>query len=112
MARPTRIHRGKQPYRLHYIPEWAKKRGVRQAEIARELGVDKSTVSRWFEGALPVEAHFIALTAFFYAEEPAALFRHPDDDWMRVVLRGKTDDERERIKAMIEAAFPRKGAAA
>jgi hypothetical protein len=112
MARPTRIHHGKQPRRLHYLVEWAARRGQKQADIVRGLGVDKSTVSRWFDGAVPSEVHLIALADYLEAEEPAALFRHPDDDWLARFFRERSQDEADRMKAMLEAAFPRKGHAA
>jgi transcriptional regulator with XRE-family HTH domain len=105
MGRPTRTDRR----RFHYIVEWAEHRRLTQADIMRALGVDKSTVSRWFSGSIPSEMYLIPLTALLTGDgdEPAALFRHPDDDWMARLLRGRTADEERRIKAMIEAAFPR-----
>ena len=93
--------------RLHYIPEWAESRRITQAEIARELGVDKSAVSRWFKGSLPLEKHVVAV-AELLSVEPNDLFRHPDDDWMARFLQGRTREEQERIKATLEAAFPKK----
>lgn len=112
MGRPTKIHHGKQPYRLHYIIEWAELRGRKQADIVRALGVDKSTVSRWFDGTIPSETHLIALAAYFEIEDPRALFRHPDDDWLARFFRERSRDETSRMRAMLEAAFPRKGHAA
>ena len=110
MPRPAKIHSGKQPRRLHYVVEWAARRQLRQADICRELSVDKSTVSRWFDGTLPSEVHLLALTGLFGLDEPVSLFRHPDDDWLSRLLRGRSEDERRRIKAMLEAAFPPKAA--
>jgi len=110
MARPTKIHHGKQPHRFHYIPEWAARRGLRQSQIARELDTDKSTVKRWFDGTIPTGNYLLALAGLLVGpdEEPAALFRHPDDDWLRRVLSGRTNDERQRILQTIETAFPRR----
>jgi transcriptional regulator with XRE-family HTH domain len=108
MPRPARIHAGKQPRRLHFIVEWARRRQVKQADIGRDLEVDKSTVSRWFDGTIPSEAHLVALAQFLGADEPTALFRHPDDDWMARFLRGRSEDERRRIRATLETAFPPK----
>jgi transcriptional regulator with XRE-family HTH domain len=90
---------------MHYVPEWARHRRVRQTDIARALNVDKSTVSRWFDGALPAEIHLIALAGYLEAEEPAALFRHPDDDWLARLLRGRSDTERQRAIKMIQVMF-------
>ena len=111
MARPVRIHKGKQPIRFHYIPEWARHRHVRQADIAKALLVDKSTVSRWLDGSLPVEAHLLALTGFLAAEEPAALFRHPDDDWIARFFRGRSEASRKRMRAALELMFAEETAA-
>jgi transcriptional regulator with XRE-family HTH domain len=112
MGRPTRIHKSATPHRFHYIVEWAERRNLTQADISRSLSVDKSTVSRWFSGAIPSEMYLIPLTALLVGEdeEPAALFRHPNDDWMAKLLRGRPTDEQNRITAMIEAAFPRPAA--
>jgi transcriptional regulator with XRE-family HTH domain len=96
--------------RLHYIAEWAERRHLRQADIVREIGVDKSNVSRWFSGALPSEENIRALAALFELDEPAALFRHPDEDWMARLLRGRSTEERERAKQMLELAFPPRAA--
>jgi len=93
--------------RLHYIPEWAERRGLSQADIARELDVDKSSVSRWFAGSMPTEKWLVPLAALLQVDEIASLFRHPDDDWLERFFRGRSDDERQRIKATLEAAFPR-----
>jgi hypothetical protein len=43
-------------------------------------------------------------------DEPAALFRHPDDDWLARFFRGKSEEERYRIRQILEAAFPTKKA--
>lgn len=105
MARPARIHKGKQPTRFHYIPEWAKHRHMRQRDVVRALRVDKSTVSRWFDGTIPVDEHLIALTGLFAAEEPAALFRHPDDDWIARFFKGRSEAARKRARAALELIF-------
>lgn len=102
----TRIHKGKQPRRPHFIPEWAEARRLKPADLARELGADKSVVSRWYNGASPGAEWQDKLAALFHCERDA-LFRHPDDDWLSRFFRGRAADEIERIKATLEAAFPR-----
>ena len=99
----------KQPRRPHYIPQWAELRGLSQTDIAEAINVDKSTVSRWFGGASPFTKHQEALAELFGCD-PESLFRHPDDDWISRFLRSRTHEERERIKAILEAAFPAKAA--
>lgn len=102
-----RIHRGKQPNRPHFIPEWAERRGYEnQAELAEALDVDKSMVSRWYSGTSPSEKSQIQLAALFHCSRDA-LFRHPDDDWLSKFFRDRSDNEMERIKQMLEAAFPK-----
>ena len=94
--------------RVHYIPEWAEKRRMRQVDIVEGLNglVDKSTVSRWFAGSAPESKHLLALAELFQLEEPVSLFRHPDDDWLARFFRGRSEEERYRIRQMLEAAFP------
>lgn len=93
--------------RIHFIEEWAERRGLKQADICRALDVDKSTVSRWFDGVLPQVKHLEPLAELFEVE-PNALFRHPDDDWLARFFKERDEEERARIKATLEAAFPRK----
>lgn len=92
--------------KFHYIPEWAEKRDLKQAEVARELDVDKGTVSRWFKGNIPTEKHLLALAGLFSCTVPD-LFRHPDDDWLSRFLRGRSEEERERIIETLKTAFPK-----
>lgn len=100
-----RIHQGKEPQRIHFIVEWAEKRHLSQADIVREVGADKSVVSRWFSGTLPSEKYLQPLAELF-ATEVTGLFRHPDDDWMLRFMRERSRDELERMRRMLEAAFP------
>lgn len=109
MATTTRIHTDKTPPRTHYIVEWAERRGKKQADIVRGTGADKGLVSRWFDGVIPSEKYLQPLAEFLQAgdpPEPAALFRHPDDDWLARLFRDRSDEERERMIRVIETAFP------
>lgn len=105
------IYQKRQPNRPHYIKEWAEKRGLRQVDIATELEIEKSVVSRWFSGGTPSRDYQVKLAALFVADndgsdsDPALIFRHPDDDWLRRFMQQRTDEEVRRIKAMLEAAF-------
>jgi transcriptional regulator with XRE-family HTH domain len=107
MARVPRIHASKQPRRPHFIAEWAELRGLKQADLAREIGADKSVVSRWFSGATPSEDWQQRLAALFHCE-PQSLFRHPDEDWLSKFFAGRRKEEIDRIKATLEAAFPKR----
>lgn len=110
MSDITTIHKSKQPRRPHFIPEWAEARNLTQADLAREIEADKSVVSRWFNGTTPGVEWQQKLAALFQCE-PESLFRHPDDDWMSRFFQDRSRDELERMKTMLEAAFPRERAA-
>ena len=103
------IHRSKQPRRPHFIQDWAERRGYgTQAELGKALGADKGVVSRWYDGATPGEEWQAKLVALFHCEEPDGIFRHPDDDWLAKFFRDRSADEIDRMKQMLEAAFPPK----
>lgn len=110
MSNVSYIHRTKQPRRPHHVPDWAERHGMSQSDIAEALQVDKSVVSRWFSGATPSEKWQPALAHLFHLEDVAALFRHPDDDWIARFLQGRSTEEIKRIKATLESAFPKKSA--
>lgn len=78
-----------------------------QAEIAESLGVDKSTVSKWFDGALPSEGNLPRIAAMFGIELDE-LFMEPGDDWLRTFFERRSEVEIERMKALLAAAFPQK----
>ncbi len=109
MSDVTQIHQGKQPRRPHFIPQWAEKRGLRQADIVEQIGVDKGTVSKWFSGSTPGLVWQKKLAALFECE-PESLFRDPDDDWIGRFLKQRNAEERARIKQVLEVMFPPKRA--
>lgn len=101
------IHKSKQPRRPHHIADWADMRGLSQADIARELGADKSVISRWFSGTTPGVEWQEKLAALFHTT-PEGLFRHPDDDWLSKFFADRSRAEVEKMKQMLELAFPKK----
>lgn len=104
--KPDRIHKGKQPRRPHFIQEWAELRGFEsQADLAEALGADKSVISRWYKGATPGDDWQGALADLF-GTEPDGIFRHPNDDWISRFFRDRSREEFDRMKTMLEAAFP------
>ena len=117
MARPSKPQFSNAEYRFHYIPEWAAHRNMRQSDIMRAVGVDKSTVFRWFEGTIPAEKHLISLSSLFSCEIES-LFRHPDDDWLveffrtqtdlKDAFRGRDSDELARMRQLLNLTFPKK----
>lgn len=109
MAKIETIHGSKQGRRPHYLVEWARRRGLEQVDIVREIGADKSLVSRWFAGATPSRQYHVPLALMLSGDDdPDTIFRHPDDDWLRRFLRGRTQDEIARIKETLEFHFARK----
>jgi len=107
MAKVTRIHKDKTPTRIHFIAEWIEHRGYQQSDVVDAPGVNKGTVSKWCSGDLPSEDNLLILAGFLETE-PNLLFHDPNDDWLARMFRQRTADERERMKAMLEAAFPMK----
>lgn len=107
MPKLPRIHQNKTPIRRHFIAEWAEARNMTRADVARELDVDKSQTTRWFQGQLPQPAFQEKLAALFEIA-PEALLRHPDDDWLSRMFEGRSAKEREHMKRSIETTFPPK----
>jgi transcriptional regulator with XRE-family HTH domain len=79
-----------------------------QSDIAKELGIDKSVVSRWFHGSTPSAPHQEALASLF-SIDPESLFRDPDDDWISRFLRDKSPSDRKRAIQMLEVMFSKTG---
>jgi transcriptional regulator with XRE-family HTH domain len=110
MVKIDQIHRSKTPRRPHFIPELAERRGLKQADLAKEIDADKSVVSRWWAGTAPGIEWQEKLAAFFFDDPTATerLFRHPDDDWFARFFRDRNRDEIERMKQTLETAFPKR----
>lgn len=104
MSNISPIHQDKAPHRLHFIPEWAEKRNLSQADIVRELDADKGLVSRWFAGTLPKQEYLERLAALFRTDVNG-LFHHPDDDWLAKFFRDKTEEQKERAIDMLKLLF-------
>ena len=95
----------KQPHRPLFIKEWAEARGWTRAEVARQIGTDKSVISRWWTGTSPGVEYQARLCELFKCERDS-LVRHPDEDWLAKFMRGRSKEEIERIKATLNPAFP------
>lgn len=92
--------------RRHFIPEWAERKNLRQTDIVRELGVEKSVVYRWFsDGVIPTEKYLSPLAELLGAPEVVSLFRHPDDDWLSRMFIDKTETQKERAIQMLKIFF-------
>ena len=106
MPNAIKYEPSKQPRRPHHIQDWAERLGYRQTDLCNALGVQKSLVSRWYAGATPSVQWQKAL-AILFGCSIEALFRHPDEDWLVRFCAERTEQEIQRIKATLEAAFPR-----
>lgn len=105
MSNPVKIHAGKTPTRVHFIVEWAEKRGLKQIDIVNEIGADKGLVSRWFKGTVPKPEYLEKLAALFHVDDISSLFRHPDDDWVTQMFKDKTEDQKEKAIQMLRLFF-------
>jgi len=72
------------------------------------VGVDKSLVTKWASGNMPTGKNIMTITEQLNIE-PNDLFRHPNDDWLTKFFEGRKQDEIDRIKIMLQAAFPKTG---
>lgn len=110
----AQIYANRQPRRPHYLAQLMERYGVTRAEIVEAIDVDKSQLSRWLDEqrpSTPSPEWARKLGEFFgKGHDTVDIFVDPDVDWMSRLLRGRSADEIERIKAMIEAAFPAKRA--
>lgn len=104
MSNMTTIHTSKEPKRIHFIAEWAEKRGLKQHQVVSEIGADKGLVSRWFSGTLPKPEYLEKLAALFSTDIPG-LFRDPEDDWLAKFFRDKTEEQKEQAIDMLKVLF-------
>ncbi|NTG19359.1 helix-turn-helix transcriptional regulator [Agrobacterium rhizogenes] len=104
MSNVSRIHSNKTPQRIHYIPEWAEMRHLKQVNIVEELNVDKGLVSKWFRGTLPKPEYLEKLAALF-GTDVQGLFREPHDDWLAKFFRDKTEEQKDRAISMLKLFF-------
>jgi transcriptional regulator with XRE-family HTH domain len=96
----------KTPRRPHYIEEWMETRGLSQVELARAIGADKSSISRWLDGTCPSKEWQEKLGQFFGCGRDG-IFRHPDEDWMKRFFEDRTSDDVERIKMLMDLNWPK-----
>lgn len=79
-------------------------------EPESEEPIDRRQVYRWLKGSIPRETTLVRIAAALALESSEDLFKHPDEEWLARFMRGRSDDERERIKATLVTAFPPKAA--
>lgn len=105
------IYAKRQPKRPHYLRDWIERREFRtDAEFADAIGADKSVVSRWLDEddpTTPGKEWQVKLGVFFGDEDnPADIFRHPDDDWFAKFFRTRSEEQIRRAREMLEIGFP------
>jgi len=70
--------------------------------------VDKSQVYRWIKGQMPNPMMQARIAAALGSEDdPSIILRPPEMDWMSDFFRDRSREELERMKTMLEAAFPK-----
>lgn len=118
MAKETRIHQNKQPIRRHFIAEWMEEKDISPVELLELLNdpdrsseypeIDKSQVYRWLKGQLPQPAMQKRIAAALgFDDDPGALLRPPEMDWISEFFKERSLDELQKIRTVLETAFPR-----
>lgn len=89
---------------------------INEAASMDQPVIDKSQVYRWFAGQLPRPATQIRIAAALQlldpetgAPDPELLLTHPDYEWFARKTRGRSRQDIERMKGMIDLAFPPTG---
>lgn len=116
MPTQSTIHAGKTPVRRHFIKEWMEHKGVSVSDLLALLNddersmdlprVDKSQVYRWHKGQMPQPAMQTRIAEALGVESEADLLRPPEDDWFVRFFMNRSKEERDRMRKMLEAAFP------
>jgi hypothetical protein len=121
MRQASKTHRGKQAVRRHFIAEWLEAREMEPMDLVNALNatdaslpmVDKSQVYRWLKGQMPhadMQVRIAGALSVVNPEtgdpDPSGILRHPDYDWMARQFEGRSKAEIDRMKQMIELAFP------
>ncbi len=118
MTKPTKIHQNKQPIRRHFIAEWLEAKDMTPVELLEALNdpdrsseyqfIDKSQVYRWLKGQLPQPAMQERIAAALgFEDDPGALLRPPEMDWISDFFKERSLDELQKIRTVLETAFPR-----
>jgi hypothetical protein len=111
------IYAKRQPKRPHYLAEIMEWKDVDRATLISDLGVDKSTLSRWLDEKDPTTpgTEWAEKLGRYFASGPededfVDIFTDPAVSRFQRLTAGRTDDEIDRMLATLEAAFPSKRA--
>lgn len=109
------IYAKRQGRRPHYLARLMERYNVERRQMLEEIdGLDKSLLSRWLDEdkpSTPSPDWARKLGEFFgQGGDPVDIFADPDLDWMARFLQGRDREEVDRMKKMLEAAFPAKRA--
>jgi hypothetical protein len=117
----SQIHKGKTPYRRHFINEWLEAREMEPMALLDLLNeadtslppVDKSQVYRWLKGQLPQKhmqeriAGALGIVDVESGEpDPSGIFRDPTLDWFSQKVKDRSEDELKHLRQIVDAAFP------
>lgn len=123
MPRTTRIHKGKATtFRRHFLREWLEERGMEPMDLVHALNesepdhfIDKTQIYRWLRGQLPHAKTQVRIAAALSLTDPETgeptperLMHHPAHDWIARKFQGRDMEEIERIRRMVDIAFPDK----
>lgn len=129
MSKVTRIHPKKRLVvqnppkpRRHYIAEWMVERRMEPMDLLNALNdaasmdqppIDKSQVYRWISGNKPqarFEQRIAAALNLLDPEtgdpDPQMLLSHPAQVWIARKIQGRPPEEINRIRQMVDLAFP------
>jgi len=88
-------------------------RALNDAATMDQGEIDKSQVYRWLKGQLPHGPTLMRIAATLDLTDPTTgepnpemLMAHPAQDWITMKLQGRSRDEVERLKSLIELALP------
>lgn len=118
MAKITKIHQNKRTVRRHFLAEWLEARNMKPMDLVELLNdpdrsadfaeVDKAQVYRWLKGQMPQAAMQMRIAAALgFEDDPTKFLRPPEADWVMDFFEGRSREELERMKTMLQAAFPK-----
>lgn len=112
-------------FRRHYLTEWLTAKDMTVMDLLRLLNdsatedegiVDKSQVYRWIKGQLPHGPTAIRIASVLNLKDasgnpdPELLLAHPSQAWLAARTKDLDGDEANRLRGIVENAFPRKKA--